>query len=426
MVRANTLLLLLGLAACSTPKGDDRRDALDRIAEDYVRLVLAVGRHDPMYVDAFHGPASWKSESEAGIPVPLPLLLERSRELLKGVKAASGPADRRRSLEVQLTAVEGHLRRLSGSTMSLSDECRVLYDVEAPRHPTSEFEAAHAALEAVVPGDGPLAERIEAVRAAARVPPARLAATLDAALAESRRACLPLVRLPAGERFESALVSGKPWSAYNWYLGGFTSRIELNTDLPIELDRLFGTMCHEGYPGHHVYNVLLEDRLVRGKGWVEFSIYPLYSPQSFLAEGTANVGEDILFSDDERRRILAEVLAPVAGVAPDAVLLHDRIASAMEPLRHVSGEAARMLLDDGRPEDEVVAFLMRWGLASEEKARKSVAFARSYRSYVFNYSLGEEVVGAAIGDGPDRRERFFDLLVRPVVPSELQRNVTGR
>ena len=120
------------------------------------------------------------------------------------------------------------------------------------------------------------------------------------------------------------------------------------------------------------------------------------------------------------------MLAPAAGLSPEAVLLDDRIAAAMEPLRHVNGEGARMLLDEGRPEAEVVAFLTRWGLTTEEKAMKSVSFARAYRSYVFNYSLGEEVVRAAIGVGPDRRERFFDLLVRPVVPSELQRSVTGR
>lgn len=99
---------------------------------------------------------------------------------------------------------------------------------------------------------------------------------------------------------------------------------------------------------------------------------------------------------------------------------------AMAPLRHVAGEGARMLLDEGLPEAEVVAFLTRWGLGTEERARKSVAFAKTYRSYVFNYSLGEDVVHEAIGDGPDRRERFFDLLVRPVVPSELQRTVTRR
>ena len=86
----------------------------------------------------------------------------------------------------------------------------------------------------------------------------------------------------------------------------------------------------------------------------------------------------------------------------------------------VNGEAARMFLDDGAPESDVVAFMSRWGLVTEEKAKKSVQFARAYRSYVFNYSLGEDIVRDWIGDGPDRRDRFYDILSRPVVPSDLK------
>ena len=33
---------------------------LDLLAESYVKLVLAVGRHDALYVDAFYGPPEWK------------------------------------------------------------------------------------------------------------------------------------------------------------------------------------------------------------------------------------------------------------------------------------------------------------------------------------------------------------------------------
>src|SRR5688500_14834724 len=64
----------------------------------------------------------------------------------------------------------------------------------------------------------------------------------------------------------------------------------LNVDLPVYIDRAVDLACHEGYPGHHVYNALLEQHLVRGRGWHEFSVYPLFSPHSLIAEGTANYG----------------------------------------------------------------------------------------------------------------------------------------
>ena len=395
---------------------------IDALAASYVKLVLAVGRHDPLYVDAYYGPPGWRTEAARGAPVPLPDLLATARALRLSLDSTAGPADRKRYLDRQLVAIEAHLRRLSGERMTLTEECRALYDADPPRHDVAEFAAAHAALETLVPGSGPLGPRIEAVRKAVYVPKSEIATTLRHALDIARGANAPFVKLPAGEDFETVLVTGKPWGAYNWYLGDFKSRIELNTDLPTELNGLLGTMCHEGYPGHHVYNVLLEDRLVKGRGWVEYTVYPLYSPQSLLAEGTANVGIDILFSDEERRRVLTEVLGPPAGVPKDAILALDRIREAMSPLKYVSGEAARMLLDDGKPEAEVAAFVSRWALTTEEKARKSVQFAATYRSYVFNYSLGEDVVRRWIGTGPDRRERFYGLLDRPVVPSDLVRH----
>ena len=394
---------------------------LDALAESYVKLVLAVGRHDALYVDAYYGPPAWQTEAARGEPVPLPGLLATTRGLRRDLEAAEGPADRKRYLDKQLVAVEAHLRRLSGERMTLTEECRALYDADPPRHDVAEFQAAHDALEKLVPGTAPLGPRIEALRKAVYIPREELETTLRRALDLARNTNAPFVTLPAGESFETVLVTGKPWGAYNWYLGNFKSRIELNTDLPTELNNLLGTMCHEGYPGHHVYNVLLENNLVKGRGWVEYTVYPLYSPQSLLAEGTANVGIDVVFSDDERRKALTEVLAPVAGVPVAAVLALDRIREAAEPLEYVGGEAARMLLDEGRPEAEVAAFISKWGLTTPEKAEKSVQFAKTYRSYVFNYSLGEDIVRDWIGTGDDRRERFFRLLDRPVVPSDLRR-----
>ena len=90
-------------------------------------------------------------------------------------------------------------------------------------------------------------------------------------------------------------VTDKSWSGYNWYKGGFHSLIQVNTDLPIFIDRAIDLACHEGYPGHHVYNTLLEKHLVRDRGWIEFSVYPLFSPQSLIAEGTANFGIEVAF-----------------------------------------------------------------------------------------------------------------------------------
>ena len=420
--RGSAVVAMIAMAACAGGGGGASapKDALDAAAEEYVKLVLAVGRHDANYVDAFYGPPAWKAANEAGEKVPLAELGRRAGDLLRKVRAAEGPADRKRYLEKQLVAVDAEIRRLSGEVLKIDDECEARFDARPPHHAVEEFQAVHDRLEKLVPGEGPLADRIEAMRKAIRVPKEHVEATVRAALATARAAGAPQTKLPGGESFDFALVTGKPWGAYNWYLGGYRSRIEFNVDLPTELNGLLGTMCHEGYPGHHTYNVLIEEKLVNGKGWVEWSVYPLYSPQSLLAEGTANAAEDLIFSEDERRRVLANVLAPVGHVDPKAVLAWEDVREAMLPLRYVRPEATRMLLDDGVPEDEVAAYVKRWSLVDDPRARKAIDFARAYRSYVFNYTLGEDIVRAYIGTGSDRIEKFYEILSRPVVPSDLK------
>ena len=38
--------------------------SVQEIAEAYVKLVLAVGQHDPDYVDAYYGPPDWKKQEK--------------------------------------------------------------------------------------------------------------------------------------------------------------------------------------------------------------------------------------------------------------------------------------------------------------------------------------------------------------------------
>src|SRR5262245_5188766 len=182
----SAIAAMMLLAACASGGAGAGKGALDAAAEAYVKLVLAVGRHDPLYVDAFYGEAAWKTEAEAGAPVDVAALRRRAQDLLARVHAAEGPADRKRYIEKQLVAVDAQIRRLSGERFTLEQECELLFDARPPRHPVEEFQAAHAALEKIVPGTGPLADRIDAMRRAIRVPKENVEATVRAALATAR------------------------------------------------------------------------------------------------------------------------------------------------------------------------------------------------------------------------------------------------
>ena len=60
-MRAIIVLLIAAGALAARPRATSPMDA---IAERYVKLVLAVGQHDADYVDAYYGPAEWKTEAE--------------------------------------------------------------------------------------------------------------------------------------------------------------------------------------------------------------------------------------------------------------------------------------------------------------------------------------------------------------------------
>ena len=323
-------LLLAGLAsgvvACGA--GSDAEttleSAMNPIAARYVRLALAVGAHDDGYVDAYYGPEAWRKEAEATVR-PLAEIREEADSLITALNELDVSVTdealrlRHRYLSRQLEALSAYVGMLSGDALSFDDESRALYDAVAPTLPESHFAEVLARLDAKLPGEGPLIERLEAFRRDFVIPKERLDTVFQAAITEARRRTREHVKLPAEESFVVEFVTDQPWSGYNWYQGGSHSLIQVNTDLPITIDRAVDLAAHEGYPGHHVYNVLLEDHLVRERGWLEFSVYPLFSPQSLIAEGSANFGIEVAFPGDERLAFERDVLFPLAGLDPTRV-----------------------------------------------------------------------------------------------------------
>jgi hypothetical protein len=220
-------------------------------------------------------------------------------------------------------------------------------------------------------------------------------------------------------------VTNKAWSGYNWYQGGFRSLIQVNTDLPIFIDRAIDLACHEGYPGHHVYNVLMEKALVRDRGWMEFTVYPLFSPQSLIAEGSANYGIDVAFPLSERVDYEKRELFPLAGLDASAAEQYYRVQKLIDQASYAGNEAARRYLDGEIGEPAAIEWLTTYALMSEPRARQRVRFFDKYRSYVINYNFGKDLVRGYVerharGDARKRWEVFRDLLASPRLPSGLK------
>ncbi len=422
LITAIFMLVSVNLAA-------DEDLILKEISEQYVKLVLAMGVHDPAYVDAYYGPKNWRTEANEK-KVPLKNIILASRFLIDNIEGAYSEDEmlnlRLKYLDVQLSALHSKAIMLKNDLrLSFDEESKVLYNTKAPEHKLSDFDQTLAELDKLLPGEGPLSERVDAFKAKFIIPKDKLKAIFDVAIAECRKRTQPFVDLLDGENFKLEFVTDKPWSGYNWYKGNSFSLIQVNTELPIDISRAVDLGCHEGYPGHHTYNALLEANLVKQRGWIEFSVYALFSPQSVIAEGSANYGIEMAFPGDEKIKFEKEKLFPMAGIDPKLADDFAAFNKLKAKLSYAGNEVARQYLNKQIDRAEAVKLLQKYTLSSAEKADQRVDFYEAYGAYVINYNWGKDLVKKWVESGPDqsvqgRWKRFSQLLSSPRLPSTLK------
>ncbi|MEA3009076.1 MAG: hypothetical protein QOJ91_768 [Sphingomonadales bacterium] len=422
------LLPFLLLAGCVS--AGPARESFDSIARDYVKLQLAIGTKEEGYIDAYYGPPEWQSEAKINADSPA-RLAERAGVLTVRLKSFDDrrlePIERRRRdfLLAQLKSASTRLAMMQGVKLPFADEAEALFGVRPELKPLSAYDPVLARIERLAPGAGPLSDRVDALQERFTVPRDRLEPVMRAAIAECRRRTAEHIALPADERFTLEFVTGKSWGGYNWYKGNSSSLIQVNTDLPVRISRAVDLGCHEGYPGHHVYNMLLEQKLAKGRGWVEYTVYPLYSPQSFIAEGSANYGIELAFPGDEQLAFESRTLYPLAGLPTDRAPQYFELQRAIQDLAGARFTIAADYLDGRIGRAEAVELTRKYQLYSTARADKSVAFIDQYRSYVINYGLGMDMVRSAVekaGSDPAARWAAMErILSEPTLPSDLER-----
>ena len=422
------------LSACAmnaveqAPVAAAKPAAVSEIANAYIRLTLEAGTHEAEYVDAYYGPAALQDAAKAN-PRSLPALIGEARALTAAIDTSlpklTVQAGRRRAFALRgmLVAAETRLQMLQGRKFSFGEEAKGQFATVPDLNPLAHYDAILINLEKLIPGTGSLAARVDTFNERFTVPKDRLQPVFDAAIAECKKRTKQHIALPAGETFTMEFVTGKTWSGYNYYKGGYKSLIQINTDLPIRISRAVDLGCHEGYPGHHVLNLLVEERLARAKGWNEYEVNPLYSPTSVLSEGSANYGIDLAFPGPERLTFERDVLYPLAGLDPKTAEAYWQMQQMTEGLSGARLTIAKMYLDGEVTRAKALELTQKYLLLSPARAEQSVAFTDHYRSYVINYGWGKDLVRNYIERGnPDavtRWERMEKILSEPTLPADL-------
>jgi hypothetical protein len=425
-------LISLGLFFISYSKPKETV-SLNTIAEDYVKLILEIGLYDSDFVDAYYGPEEWKPTTKKLDTLPAKALIKSVSKLQNQCKQVNieGFSNLEKArltmFEKQLLAAKTKLEIMSGKVYSFDEEAKLIYDAEPPHFTEAHFETLLSKLNTILPGEESLYTRYNEFISQFVIPKEKLDTVFTTAITEARTRTNKFIKLPKDENFVLEYVTDKSWSGYNYYQGKNQSLIQINTDMPIYIERAVDLACHEGYPGHHVFNALLEQNLVEDKGWVEFSVYPLFSPQSLIAEGSANYGIDVAFPGQDRIDFEKNVLFPLAGLDVNKAETYYEVLAIMGKLNYAGNEAARKYLNGDITREECAKWLEKYSLNPPERALQRTRFFDQYRSYVINYNLGKDLVADYIDaqggtvEHPEKRwEIFKELLSNPHTASSLK------
>ena len=315
-------------------------------------------------------------------------------------------------------------------TSSTSTRC---FEYRAARGSrTTSSTAAAATIDELLPGDEPLADRLAALGRPVRGrdrSPAGASSTGWSAGSVTRPPTT--FGLPDGEDLRVSLVSGQPWTAYNWYDGGRRSRIDVNTDLPARAADLIGTGRPRGVsrattssmPGRR-------PSLVDGPGRLEASILLINTPECLISEGLADLGVRFAAPPDGAGRTCWSscTSAPACRRRRSGRVARGRRADACR-----SPSRARALAADsaatprscatptGAPTTRSSTTSATVGRYPPDVAAKRLEFIEHplWRTYVFVYAEGEALLARWLDAVPERRAagRFGRLLREQLTPA---------
>ncbi|WP_422360166.1 hypothetical protein [Reichenbachiella sp.] len=424
MRKLSIYLIAVGtlLAACEPTQ---KKKNLNDLAIDYVRLGLEIGKYDPVFVDAYYGPDSLAYTGEVMDSFPKETFRKRVAALKAELElianeptATKDEVMRANWISSQLIAFDRRIRIFAEDYGTFDEEAEELFGVKIPTYDSTHFINLIEKLDRILPGTGAITERVETLTDRFVIPEDRLDTVFQVAIGEARRITSEKFDLPKEETFTLEYVQDKVWGGYNWYQGNYNSLIQINTDNPLGIDRAIDLACHEGYPGHHVYNMMLEKNLYNEKGWVEISMYPLFSPQSLIAEGSANYGIEMAFPEEEYDKFATEVLMPLSGLDTTGASVYFEYIDIREQLNYARNEAARGMINGTMTEAEVDHWLEDFALTTTSRP-----FIKQNRTYIVNYNYGKDMVKAYIESQSetleDRWKPLGVLLSSPVTPKEM-------
>ncbi|MHA1982715.1 MAG: hypothetical protein ACW967_00065 [Candidatus Hodarchaeales archaeon] len=396
--------------------------SLSDFGKRFLLLGLRIGQHIDGYIDAYFGPPELKQIVEKeGKQSPNELLME-AENLVKQIENQLFSESRNKYFEKTLQAMITTLKVLLGKKYQFLELVEKVFDIKPTRIEEKHFFQIADELENLYDGSEPLSVRIARANEGARLTNDQIQPTFQKAFDLTRKRTLELYRdlIPKNEGVTLNYVSEAPWGAYNWYLGNFQSRIDINTERPMEWYFVLLLASHEGYCGHHTENLFKEQYLYIDNNQFEDSIKTIQTPDSVISEGIGNVAISVLWGEEESTRIALEQICPdpEKEVSVEILTKRKKLLGKMQALQ---GNLAIFANEDRLTDDELLKYVKQFGFVDESMIAHRLKFIRNplWSSYVFNYYYGTELIKDKYGSNPSPKD--FEILLRTnVLPSDLR------
>lgn len=400
------LCLLSGLILFLGGAAPVRADPVDEIALGYAELALGVQLLQSPDVEAEAGLAEQLTSARAAARTSAQIG-EAAEALIGRLDALAPPDDpltgmRRRSLRARLSALELGARPPE-ELLDIMEEVQRRFGFRPQFPALADYDAALAGLEATMPGNGTLPERIGSMRRSAAVPADRIEAVFNAALAECRRRTGMHIPLEA-ETVEVQFVDDDLTPAMALYRGSGRGIVRISRVIPTDVDRLLQHACHEAYPGHHVHFLAMDRAMYRARGWPEYGVAMDSDPIVPVAEAIAEYGVYLAFPVEERIAFERDVLFPLAGLTMENEDQWRAYLTARPRLLGSSATIARDFLAGVIDEAAARQLLVKYRLQTPEAAAQTTQMISAFGSYLIASDFGWYAVEQVMRDkSPDEQ-----------------------
>ncbi|MFX1389681.1 MAG: hypothetical protein ACFE9Z_06420 [Promethearchaeota archaeon] len=393
---------------------------LNDFAVGYFTLGLRINKHINGYVEHYYGPPEIKRKIDLEEKLSPKVLLDNFNNLKRKLDKQNFESNRLNFFNKTFTAIETILKKLSGEKIPYLEQVEKLFDFTPKLYDEDVFHYLSSKAEKAYKGEGSLPQRMKNYIKKRKIPVELLKTLYIKSLniaREKTKVKFPNL-LPKEEFVDVKLVKDVHWSMYNWYLGEFKSRIDINIDINQYWTNLLFFACHEGYPGHHTDRCAKNVLLYHNKGYFENCISLIYTPEFVIYEGMGELAQDVIFNIEEIAEISLRNLSfqTYEYDTLDSLIQQYEI---KKGFRGFNQNLAYFKHIKGWKDEKLIKYSEQFKYLSKQNIIVTLNFISDdvWAPYVLAYQ-GERIIREKFGDPPNLKF-FRKLISEKVLPSDL-------